>query len=532
MQSKKKNSILIVDDERDNISSLKIILSPDYTVYASTNGKDAIETAEEFMPDIILLDVLMPDMDGYDVITAIKNSEKTRGIPVIFITGLDNSSAEIKGLALGAVDYIFKPFHPAIVKLRVQHQMQLVERLRQQALMTKIAHNFLVSVSNDTLYADTLRMIGEFMGNATILLYKLNVNQNVLVCQNEWINPELNLESRIGGKIELTEQIITHINNLLSNNEKDLCLKSGDPLFNKFMKLDSKFLNNFITTPVFIRGKMNAFLVFSKDEIQEWSESEIGLAVLAASIFSGVFERDAMQHAEYLGRVKTEFLSRMSHEMRTPLNAIMGILQVLDLLGVPENIKENCNMMNASAKTLLHLIDDVLDISDMEYGIYKLSNSPFDFKTMARSIMRNVDENASKKQQILDCKIDPVIPASLTGDEKRLKRVITTLLTNAVKFTPEEGEIFFNASLINDEDEIVTIQIEISDNGIGISKEQQDKLFSLFEQGDSGLTREHDGLGIGLALSKRIIDMMGGHIWVESELGKGSKFCFTCKFKR
>jgi len=99
MSIRKKRGVLIIDDERYNISALKIILSPEYTVYASINGKDAIETAEEFMPDIILLDVLMPDMDGYDVITILKASEKTRDIPVIFITGLDNIEAEIKGLA-------------------------------------------------------------------------------------------------------------------------------------------------------------------------------------------------------------------------------------------------------------------------------------------------------------------------------------------------------------------------------------------------------------------------------------------------
>ncbi|MCL2230681.1 MAG: ATP-binding protein [Treponema sp.] len=528
----KKNSILVVDDERDNISSLKIILSPEYKVYASTKGKDAIETAHEFLPDIILLDVLMPDMDGYDVITALKNSEKTRDIPVIFITGLDNSSAEIKGLALGAADYILKPFHPAIVKLRVQHQVQLVERHRQQTLMTKIAHNFLVNSSNDELYTGTLKVMGEFIGNTAILLYKLNANQNVIVCQNEWMNPAANMDSRIGTIIKLTEESISDINNLLSNSEKELCLKPEDIIIQKIKKSNSHLLENFIATPIYIKGRMNAILVLTSEDKREWSESETGLIVLAASIFSGVFERNEIQHNEYLGRVKTEFLSRMSHEMRTPLNAIMGILQVFDLLGVPENLKENCSLMNSSARTLLRLIDDVLDISDMEYGMYKLANAPFDFKLMAREILRNADENASKKNQILDCKIDPAIPASLIGDEKRLRQVINTFLSNAVKFTAEEGEIFFDARLIDEENEIVTLQIEITDNGIGISKEQQDKLFSVFEQGDGGLTRDYDGLGIGLALSKRIIDMMGGNIRVESQFGKGSKFNFTCKFKR
>ena len=126
----KKNSVLIVDDESTNISALKMILSPEYTIYASSDGQDAVETAEEFLPDVILLDVLMPDMDGYDVIIVLKGSNRTRDIPVIFITGLDNSVAEEKGLALGAADYIPKPFSPAIVKLRVRNQVNLVNHVR------------------------------------------------------------------------------------------------------------------------------------------------------------------------------------------------------------------------------------------------------------------------------------------------------------------------------------------------------------------------------------------------------------------
>jgi len=533
MNKKKRKSILVVDDERDNISSLKAILNPEYTVYASTNGKDAIETAEEFMPDLVLLDILMPEMDGYDVIAAFKSSEKICDIPVIFITGLDNTSAEIRGLALGAMDYISKPFHPAIIKLRIKNNLQLIERLKQETLLTKIAHNFLANAYTNTLYKDTLRMIGEFMGIAAILLYQIEKNNNMLICHDEWINSDFEIQTRIGDKIELNEQIITTINNLLSGSEKDLCLHSRNPLFKDFIQLNRQNIDNYITTPIFIKGKMCAMLVFSmEDNEREWSRSETDLAVLAASIFSGVFERDAIQHAEYLSRAKSEFLSRMSHEMRTPMNAIIGILQVFNLLGIPENMKEHCNMMKTSAFSLLNLINDVLDISDLEYGSFILSDSFFDFKTMVWDILRDADNNASRKSQLLDCKVDPAIPDMLYGDEKRMKHVITILLSNAVKFTQEHGEISFDARVTDEENGIVTLKIEVTDNGIGISKEQQKNLFSIFEQVDSGLSREYGGIGLGLALSKRIIELMGGSIGVESELGKGSKFWFTCRMKR
>jgi len=126
----KKNSILIVDDESSDILTLTHILSPEYTVYASRNGQHAISAAEKYLPDLILLDIVMPEVDGYTVITTLKNNERTKRIPVIFITGLSSQSDEEKGFLLGASDYIIKPFSPAIVKLRVQNQMKMIDQLR------------------------------------------------------------------------------------------------------------------------------------------------------------------------------------------------------------------------------------------------------------------------------------------------------------------------------------------------------------------------------------------------------------------
>jgi len=654
MSGRKRNSVLIVDDERASISALKNILYQDYTIYASNNGQDAIETAGEFLPDIILLDVLMPDMDGYDVITALKKSANTCDIPVIIITGLGNIDDEEKGLALGAADYITKPFHPAIVKLRVQNHLKLAERLRQQALMTKISRNFLTDTYTESLYTDTLSMVGDFMNLAAVLLYKYDEDNNFFICQNEWINPDLNLKSRIGGKILLNENSNSAINYLLSADNKNFYLRSNDPLLIDNIALNYDNSGNFITTPVFIKGKLSAILVFSAEEVEwNWSSSDIDLAVHVTSIFSGVFERDAMERqysivenspnivlyissdadieyvnpaalnvagytklelisqglgaifssstlndikekyipasmrgesvlfetelirkngakrilmisviqagknsfgfitrdlteireleagliaskeqAEYLSRAKSEFLSRMSHEMRTPMNAIMGLLQIADLQGVPDNLKDNFKKMSGAAHSLLHLIDDVLDFSDMEYDVFKLSESIFYFNDMIRDVLLAADDKASNKRQLINCSIDPEIPVSLYGDEKRLKQVIKNFLGNAVKFSPEDGDISFNARVVNADNETVTVRFEVTDNGIGISKEQYEKLFSVFEQGNGSLSREHGGIGIGLALSKRIVETMGGDIHVESELGKGAKFYFNCKFKK
>jgi len=300
---KKKNSILIVDDESANISALKSILGTDYVIYASSDGWDAIETADTFLPDVILLDVLMPGMDGYDIISTLKSSEKTQDIPVIFITGLDSTDAEEKGLALGAADYILKPFSSAIVKLRVLNQIKITnhtralnERLRQQALMSQISHSFLSDAYIESMFTNTLQMVGEFMGITQILLYRVDDNGRAIVCYNEWINPELNLQTRIGERMELGEPMLALIHEMLSSHTGPLYLRSDDPSFYDIMKPYRKNFNHYITLPIFLHGNMYALLDFSKEiDEHKWDESEIELAILVSSVFASVFERDAME---------------------------------------------------------------------------------------------------------------------------------------------------------------------------------------------------------------------------------------------
>ncbi|MCL2808436.1 MAG: ATP-binding protein [Treponema sp.] len=548
MNKNKKNSVLIIDDEKSNIIALTNILNTDYAVYAIRDSREAIEAAEKDKPDVILLDILMPEMDGYAVIEGLKNSEKTRDIPVIFITGLDSSESEEKGLALGAADYITKPFRTSVVKLRVQNQIKLIERLRQQTLMTKISQNFLSDTHIEILSTDTLRMVGEFMDIAQLLLYMNDTESNRLICQNEWINPKLNLETRIGGKFDLSEPMLNVINGLLASGNSSI--HSNDPTYKEVMKPYRKNFHNYITTPIFIKGALFAVLDFSReDDGREWNKSEINLAELVSSVFAGVFKRNAIEHdlnvvlklkadlitakerAEHLSRAKSEFLARMSHEMRTPMNGIIGIMELIKLGNIPEDMSGYIKIIEKASNDLLHLINDVLDISSMEYGVLKLTNSVFNTEAMFKEIIETTCYNASKKQQTVKSKLDPTIPVSLKGDEKRLKQVITNLLANAIKFTPDEGEIYFESRVINIDNETVTLQFNVTDNGIGIAKEQQDKLFLIFEQIDGGLSREHGGIGLGLALSKRIVEMMDGKIWVESDINKGAAFNFTCKLR-
>jgi signal transduction histidine kinase len=222
----------------------------------------------------------------------------------------------------------------------------------------------------------------------------------------------------------------------------------------------------------------------------------------------------------------------MSHEMRTPMHAIMGMMQVIMARGVPDPIKGNFNRIDAASRHLLQLIDDLLDVSAMEYGALVLLNETFSFAAMMKDIIQKTMLNISAKQQVFSIKVDPLIPVALTGDEKRLKQVIFSFLSNAVKFTPAGGEVNLDVRLLHEDDTSALVQFNIADTGIGISDEQMTGLFNLFEQADGTTTRKHGGIGVGLALSKRIIELMDGTITVTSEVDRGSRFVFTCRLNK
>jgi signal transduction histidine kinase len=190
------------------------------------------------------------------------------------------------------------------------------------------------------------------------------------------------------------------------------------------------------------------------------------------------------------------------------------------------------NKIQDASNHLLGVINDILDMSKIESGKFELSNEKFDFERLLQRVINVITFRSDEKHQKLSVYIDKNIPRTLVGDDQRLTQVITNLVGNAVKFTPDGGSISLKTKLLGDENGVSTIQISITDTGIGISAEQQAKLFSTFQQAESSTTRKYGGTGLGLTISKNIVDMMDGRIWIESELGKGATFTFTFSMKK
>jgi len=236
--------------------------------------------------------------------------------------------------------------------------------------------------------------------------------------------------------------------------------------------------------------------------------------------------------AEQANRSKSAFLANMSHEIRTPLNAIIGMTSIGAASAEMERMLYCFTRIEDASKHLLGVINDILDISKIEAGKFELSSTEFTFEKMLARVVTVNNFRVREKRQELTLQIDPHIPKAMVGDEQRLAQVITNLLGNAVKFTPEEGSIRIDTRFCGEENGVCTIEISVTDTGIGISPDQQEHLFQAFHQAEASTSRKFGGTGLGLAISKSIVEMMGGRIWVVSELGKGATFAFTVQAKR
>lgn len=390
-------SILIIDDTPDNLRLLASLLSiQGYSVRLAPSGNLALMSIQQNLPDLILLDIRMPDMDGYEVCQRLKSNDLTREIPVIFISALQDGGDKAEAFEIGGADYITKPFQAEEVIARIRNQLQLLD-LRQQ----------------------------------------LQQQQQLLLEQNSQL-------------------------------------------------------------------------------------------------------QQARETADAANRAKSEFLANISHELRTPMNAILGFTQLI--LGeekIDSTTREYLDIVNRSGEHLLTLINDVLEMSKIEAGKVVLHAQPLDLRAFLRSLEEMFSLRARAKDLYLSIERDPHLPNYIEADESKLRQVLINLLGNAVKFT-QSGHVTLRVRCISDQStsspeslEVPTaskpasirLSFEVEDTGLGIAPDEVDALFDPFIQTLTGC-KSQEGTGLGLPISQRFVQLMGGTIRVETELGHGSTFSF------
>ncbi|KAA5543144.1 response regulator [Roseiconus nitratireducens] len=240
--------------------------------------------------------------------------------------------------------------------------------------------------------------------------------------------------------------------------------------------------------------------------------------------------RRAMHDAESANKAKSEFLANMSHEIRTPMNGIIGMSQLLSHTKLTPEQSDYLRMVQQSADSLLRLLNDILDFSKIEAGKLELEEIEFGLRDCVGQTGQSLLVRAAEKGLELACRVDPELPDTLQGDPGRLRQILVNLVGNAIKFT-KRGEVVIDVAEESRENDRVTLHCRVRDTGVGIPADKQQKIFEAFGQADSSTTREYGGTGLGLAISTQLVSMMGGNIWVESEVGQGTTFHFTIEMK-
>jgi len=449
------------------------------------------------------------------------------------------SRAEYKGKYI-VINYQYDLRNIIIMTEELHKQSELLKaKLKQQELISDISRSFVSSSDSQTLLCKAIAKLGNYLNVSTVAIINIdheNKNTNVAY---DWISSVMPHSNR---NLNLYEIAHTYFPGRLYDIVAVPVISCPDTntsnveAFHSFSAIN---ISAFICVPLYVEGHLWGMLTVHQYVPRIWTENEKSfIAMTAGTIANAIMLdtyntklKDAVKEITAASRAKSDFLSNMSHEMRTPMNAIINMTAIGRRAEDLERKNYTLDKIQDASVHLLGVINDILDMSKIEANKFELSPAEFVFDKMLQRVINVVNFRVEEKNQKLVVNIDRNIPKVLIGDDQRLSQVITNLLGNAVKFTPEDGSIKLDAELIAEKNEICTIQVSITDTGIGISEEQQQRLFQSFHQAETSTVRKYGGTGLGLSICKSIVEMMNGKIWVESEPGKGSTFSFMVQVK-
>ena len=476
--------ILIIDDEEMIRKSVKRYLEmDDYQVITAADGQKGIEAFLEERPDVVLTDLKMPGMDGLSVLKAIKKIDEDA--EVIVVTGHGDLDAAVESLKLKASNFLLKPVDIEDLEMVVDRSMEK-RNLKRRIKKTDMFNRSIMDAATNFCIITC-----DYDGN----IISWNRGASLILGYTE--------EDAIGRM---------HISNIFPED----AVESG--ILEKIA--DTILINKKYEEEIYLKRKNGAIFpaAFNTSHLNDENDTFIGMLTIAQDITERKHAEKELKAAkdafETASRVKSEFLANMSHEIRTPMNGVIGMTDLTLNTRLTDEQRQNLEIVKSSADNLMNIIDDILDFSKVEAGRLEIEKIDFGLCATIDSIIKQMVFKTESKGLELISYIDHLVPDAVIGDPGRLRQIIINLLGNSVKFT-HEGEILFMVKVAEELPDSVKLLFSVSDTGIGIPEDRREAIFKSFIQADGSTTRKYGGTGLGTTISKQLVELMGGKIWIE-----------------
>ena len=523
-----KEKILVADDEPDVLAlCLRVIRSEGYEAKGVPSGVEAIRAAEQEHFDLFLTDIMMPGIRGLE--TAQRIREFQPHMVCVVMTGFGTMDTAIRALELGFTEFVVKPFRPQDLKVAVNRALEKErlrsenERLRTLVPLFELNKTLMATVEEDMLARKVLHTA----------VAELQVDVGILMLCDRQGTPRIRA-SFGDGIAQLSDRQVTMVTDaaaalletrdqaLLSTSQEGNApvqtmlqeLNAQTGLFNPLMAMDTP-----VGAVVLARTERRIPFGPVDRELLSVLCGQAAVALQNARLFEEI--QRAYLALQELDHMKSEFINIAAHELRTPLAILMGHADLLQEDTADSRTRDRLQIIIRNALRLRDLINDLLDMRQLQTAEARVHPSTFEVEELITAALQDFWPLAEKKEIRVSSSIPPDL-AAVTTDRQKVLITLHNLLQNAIKFTPDRGQVGIEVTSHGQE-----VWVTVWDEGIGIPEDQRDKIFLPFHQASDSLTREYEGMGLGLSIAKGMIELCGGRIWVESAEGQGSRFTFS-----
>lgn len=519
MSDNRYNSSILVVDDNDAVRDLLAARLEDrgYRVATAADGQEAVYMVRQRPFDLVLLDIMMPEMNGYEVLAQLKTDPALQHIPIIVLSALNDINNAVKCIEIGAEDFLFKPINSALLWARITTSLEKKHLrdtehayLEELALLQKIDRELNASLNLNDVARITL--------NHAVRQTKADGGLFVTLDDNRW-----RVLAARGTRMQVADAL------LLATFEVEISTHNGR-VHHEQLEGDEGFIagaQHRLIAHIQREGSLVGVLLLESRQPYD-DQVFLFLARLTDHVAIALNNAQLYTDIQAANRAKSDFVAMVSHELKTPLTAILTYSDLMvkkfaDVL--PEKQDRYLKAMKDGTSRMINLVEELDDITRLETNRLRLEQSPVSLPEVIDEVLQLFSPEFESRRQTVSVDLPADLPP-LWADRQRLVQIVTNLLSNAGKYSLDRGRIQLTAQLVGKGLE-TAVQVAVADNGIGIQRGEQSQIFKQFFRSSDVQVREIRGAGLGLNITKRIVEMHGGEIWFESSYGEGTTFYFT-----